>query len=118
GQGMWTQAANDLTSNELKTLETLVVEEMKKQDGVKIVPRDYQGDCVGITVVVAKLRDGGVAGKWYYIASSVVVVSTKKGIDGLVTHDVVAEPDLASLARRIAYQFAVAKFRAVSGLWK
>jgi hypothetical protein len=37
-QGMWTQAATDLTSKELKTLESLVVAEMKKQNGVKIDP--------------------------------------------------------------------------------
>jgi hypothetical protein len=37
GQGMWTQAAKDLTARELKALETLVTGEMKKQDGVRIV---------------------------------------------------------------------------------
>jgi len=48
----------------------------------------------------------------------VVTVATKKGIDELVAHDVVAESNLASLARTIGYQFASAKLRAAAGLWK
>ena len=83
----------------------------------KIVPSDYPEDYIGIVVVAAKLPNGNT-GKWNYVASSVVTVATKKGIDELVTHDVIAEHDLASLARVIAYQFATARLRAASGLWK
>ena len=107
-QGMWTQSANDLTPGDLKTLESLVVAEIKKQEGVKIVPLDYPEDYIGIVVVAAKLPNGN-AEKWYYIASSVVIVATKKGADDLVTHDVVTESDLASLARAIGFQFASAR---------
>jgi hypothetical protein len=117
GQGMWTQAATDLTPQELKTLESLVVAEIKKQEGVKIVPLDYPNDHIGLVVVAAKLPNGN-AEKWNYIASSVVLVATKKGIDELVTHDVIAGSDLALLARTIGYQFAVVKFRAATGLRK
>jgi len=117
GQGMWTQAATDLTPSELKTLESLVVTEVKKQEGVKIVPLDYAEDYIGIVVVAAKLHNGN-GEKWYYIASSVVLIATKKGIDELVTHDVVAESNLTSLSRAIAYQFASARLRAATGLWK
>jgi hypothetical protein len=58
------------------------------------------------------------AENWYYVASSVVTLASKKRPDKLVTHDVVAESSLASLARTIGYQFAVVKFRAATGLWK
>lgn len=118
GQGMWTQAAIDLTPTEAKTLETLVVEDLKKQDGLKIVPRDYQDDYIGVVVVAAKLPNGGTAGSWYYIASSVITLAKKKGTDELVTHDVVAGPDLSSLAHSISYLFSVVRFRAAFGLWK
>ncbi len=64
--------------------------------------------------MAAKLPNGG-AGVWY-IANSVVTVA--KRVDELVTHDVIAESDLASLARGITLQFASARFRAASGLWK
>jgi len=116
GQGMWTQAATDLTPGELKTLESLLVAEIKKQNGIKIVPIDYSEDYVGIVVVAAKLSNGN--GEWYYIASSVVTIATKKGIDELVTHDVVAESNLARLSRTIGYQFASVRLRAVTSLWK
>jgi len=110
------QAANDLTQRELKTLESLVVAEIRKQEGVKIVPANYPEDFIAVVVVAAKLPNGS-AGRWY-IASSVLVVATKKGTDELVTHNVVAESDLASLARSVGFQFAGARFRAVTGLWK
>src|SRR5713101_4317699 len=69
GQGMWTQAATDLTPRELKTLESFVVAEIKKQKGVKIVPIDYSEDYIGVVVVAAKLPNSS-GEKWYYIASS------------------------------------------------
>jgi hypothetical protein len=116
-QGMWVQAAEDLTPRELKTLESLVVTETKKQEGVKIVPLDYSEDYIGVVVVAAKLPNGNT-GQWYYVASSVVTIATKKGIDELVTHDVLAGADLASLARTIGFRFASVRLRAALGLWK
>lgn len=115
GQGMWMQDATDLTPKELKTLESLVVDEVIKQEGIKIVPLDYKDDFIGIVVVAAKLPKGT---GWYYIASSVVTVSKKNGIDELLTHDVLAGADLTSLTHSIAYQFASARLRAATGLWK
>jgi len=85
---MWAQAANDLTPRELKTLESLVVAEIRSQERVKIVPANYPEDLIAVVVVAAKLPNGS-AGRWY-IASSVIIVATKKGTDELVTHDVVA----------------------------
>jgi len=116
GQGMWAQAANDLTPGELKTLESLVSTEIRKQEGIKIVPVDYPEDFIGMVVVAAKIPNGS-AGEWY-IASSVVIVANKKGTDELVTHDVFAESDLASLAHNVGLQFATVRLRAAMGLWK
>jgi hypothetical protein len=116
GQGMWAQSASDLTPTELKTLETLVVAEIQKQEDVKIVPLDYPEDFIGIVIVAAKLPKRG--GGYWFIGSSMVTVSTKKGIDELLTHDVIAGADLSSLARTIAFQFASARLRAATGLWK
>ena len=116
GQGMWAQAANDLTPGELKTLESLVSAEIRKQEGIKIVPVDYPDDFIAVVVVAAKLPNGSAA-EWY-IASSVVVVATKKGTDDLLTHNVVAEADLASLARSIGFQFATVRLRGALGMWK
>jgi hypothetical protein len=116
-QGMWTQSAKDLTPSELKTLESLIVVEIKKQEGIKIVPLDYQDDYIGIVIVAAKLPNSAT-GKWYYVASSVVTVATKKGIDELVTHDVIAGTDLTSITHSVGFLFASARFRAATGLWK
>ena len=115
-QGMWTQSANDLTPNEVKSLETLVLAEIRKQPDVQIVPLAYPENCIGIAVVAAKLPKIG-GGQWY-VVSSALLVSTKEGTDELVTHDVIAGSDLQSVARSIAYQFVTARLRAVTGMWK
>ena len=117
GQGTWIQAANDLSPSELKTLESLVVAEIQKQEAVKIVPLDYKDDYIGIVAVVAKISNGNPA-KADYIASSVVSVVTKGGKHELVTHDVLAGADLTALTHSIAFQFAGARLQAAKDLWK
>jgi hypothetical protein len=79
GQGMWMQDATDLTPGELKNLASLLAAEIGKQQSIKIVPLDYSKDFIGVAVVVAKLQEGPT-GKRSYVASSAVVVATKKGI--------------------------------------
>jgi hypothetical protein len=113
---MWTQAANDLAPKEVRTLELLIVAEIRKQEGVKTVPLDYQDDYTGIAVVAAKLPNG--SGKWNYVASSAVLIAQNNGTDEFVTHDVLAEVNLTSLTHSIAYQFATVRLRAATGLWK
>jgi len=114
GQGMWDRPAQDLAPKELKALESLVVGEIGKQPGVKIVPLDSSSDYIAVVVVAAKLRNGNIEENWY-IASSVVTIATTKGIDELVTHDVVAAADLTSVARSIGFQFASARLRTAYG---
>jgi hypothetical protein len=113
-QGMWEQGAKDLTPRELQTIQSLVVNEIAKQNNVRIVPLDYSENFVGIVVVAAKLPREGKA--WYYIASSAVIVATKTGNDELVTHDVVAANDPESLARSVGLEFASARLRAAIDL--
>lgn len=117
-QGMWSQAAKDLTPTEASTLHSLIVAEIKKQEGVKIVPLDYSEDFIAVVVVAAKLPNGNTGKNWQYIASSAVIVATKNGMNEFVTHDVFAGADLTWLARTVAYQLATARFRAATGLWR
>lgn len=117
GKGMWAQSARDLTPSETKRIESLVTAELKKQDGVEIVPLNYPQDYIGVVVVAAKLPNGN-KGKWFYVASSVIIVATKQGTDELVTHDVIADADLVSLAHNIGFQIASARLRAATRLWK
>jgi len=118
GQAMWVQAAKDLTPQELKVLESLVVNEIKNQQGVKIVAADYSEKYIGVVVVAAKLLNGNTRENWYYVASSVLTIAKNKGIDEFVTHDVFVGTDLASLARTIGFQFASTRFQATTGPWK
>jgi hypothetical protein len=117
GQGLWAQEAQDLTPRELKTIESLVVGEIAKQNGVEIVPLDYsESDFIGVAVVAAKLPKGNARNNWYYIASSALIVSTKKGDDEFLTHNIFAASDLESLARNVSLQFAAARLGGAIGL--
>jgi hypothetical protein len=111
-QGMWTQEAHDLTAKELEDLDALVSAQFAKQPDVKLVDTDYPADIIGISVVAEKVA--GRAG-FYYVASSVIVVSKKSGTDELLTHDVFASSDLGFLARNVSLQFAVARLHAALG---
>jgi hypothetical protein len=114
---MWAQTAGDLSSGEVKQLESLVVDEIQKQRDVKIVELSYSEDFIGVVVVAAKLPSRK-RGTWYYVASSVLTVARKDGTDELVTHDVIAGDNLDSVSRTVGLQFASARFRAAAGLWK
>jgi hypothetical protein len=118
GQAMWVQDAKDLTLQELKALESLVVNEIRNQRGVTIVAPEYRENYIGVVVVVAKLLNSNTRENWYYVASSVVTIATNKGIDEFVTHDVFVGTDLASLSRTIGFQFASTRFRATTDPWK
>ena len=114
GQGMWAQGADDLTPKETKDLTSLLETSVGNEEGIKIVPSNYPEDYIGLVVVAAKVPNG-TSGSWY-IASSAVVVAAKNGIDELVTHDVIAEMSLKSLARSIQFQFASLRLRSMLGL--
>jgi hypothetical protein len=111
---MWAQTAGDLSSGEVKQLESLVVDEIQKQRDVKIVELSYSEDFIGVVVVAAKLPSRK-RGTWYYVASSVLTVARKDGTDELVTHDVIAGDNLDSVSRTVGLQFASARFRAAAG---
>lgn len=53
-----------------------------------------------------------------YVASSAILVAKKTGEDELVTHDIAAGTDLATLAHTVSLLFASARLRAMTGLWK
>lgn len=112
-QGMWFQAARDLTPKEATTLQSLVVEELRKQENIKIVGLDYPDNSVGIAVTAEKLTDGP---RSWYIASSALIFAKKNGTDEFLAHDVFAEYDLRLLAGAIAFQFVAVRFQAATGL--
>lgn len=109
-QGMFIQVGKDLTSSELNKLESAITAELGKQPDVKIVSLDYSEDCIGIAVVVAKVSVGQTS-KFRYVASNAIIISKKNRTDEFVTHDVIAEDDLASLAHAVTYLFATARLR-------
>lgn len=113
-QGMWTQSAKDLTPKEVQILQSLIVAEIKKQDGIQIVPLTYPEEFVGVAVVGAKLPNSK-GGAWY-VTSSAIILSLKNATDEFVTHNVEAGPSLSSVATTIAYEFASARFAAAAGI--
>jgi len=62
-----------------KVLESLVTEQIRKQQGVKIVPSDYPEDFIAVVVVGAKLPNGR-AGTWYITLSALLVSAADSAV--------------------------------------
>ena len=112
-QGMWVQEAIDVSPQELKTIQSLITADIKNQGDVNIVPLTYPEDCIAIAVVVAKVprRAGGTV----YIASSAILLATKKGVDEFGGHNVLAESNPEQLAHAIGFQFASLRLQIALG---
>jgi len=114
--GLWAQTGRDLTKAELSELESLVKQELSKQEGVVLVSKDDPSDIIGLSIVVEKVGRGSPSVS--FVASASLVISKKSGDDIFVTHDVIGGPDLASVARTVAFYFASARFRFTTGMTK
>jgi hypothetical protein len=115
-QGLWTQSSEDLSTIQLQSLEQLVKAEIMKQEDVALVEAKDPKDHLHVAVVAGQLPHSG-ASSWV-IASSVVTIADSKGNDLLVTHDVIAGPEVRSVARSIGAQLATVKLRFLTGIMK
>jgi hypothetical protein len=68
---------------------------------------------IHVAVVAAQVEHQG-ASHWV-IVSSVLTMADEKGSDLLVTHDVIAGPDLLSVAHTVGFQVASAVLRLLTG---
>jgi hypothetical protein len=114
--GLWAQSSNDLSKPQLEKLEQLIRAEVSKQEDVTVVEMNDPQTHLHISVVAAQLERRGNTN--WIVASSVVTLAQEKGGDILGTHDVVAGPDLASVARTVAVQLATIKLRLITGIIK
>ena len=107
------QAGTDLSPNELRKLESLIVAEFSKLQGVQVVDLSRPEDLIGMLVVAEKLPDHGA--DWYVASCTWVLSKHKTDIDEFVSSDVIAERDLASLAESVRLHFAAMRLHAVLG---
>jgi hypothetical protein len=111
-EGLWMQVAKDLTPAELTQLRSLIVGELAKISNHRVVSADTKEDVLGLLVVAAKLQVGR---ETCFVLSNVVTIAKAKGTDVFVTHDVVAEPDLALSAKAVVGSLVSAELRGVIG---
>lgn len=81
---------------------------------VSMVVRDDPRTHVHVAVVASQIAAPN--GKTWIIASSVIEIATDKNEDLLVTHDILAATDLASLAHSIAFPVGGMLIRLTLGL--
>jgi hypothetical protein len=115
-QGQWVQSSQDLSKSQLQRLEQLIRTEISKQEDVTLVDAKDPKNHLHVAVVAAQLERQGSL-RWI-VVSSVLTMADDKGNDLLVTHDVIAGPDLQSTARSIGFQLASAKLRLIMGMMK
>jgi len=112
--GLWAQSAHDLSKSQIDQLETLVRGELSKQQDLLLVAKDDPNDILGLSIVVEKVEGPNQAVS--FVASTALAVSKKSGDDLFVTHDVVSGPDLASVAKTVAFYFAAMRLRLTLGM--
>jgi hypothetical protein len=83
-------------------LARLIRTGIAKDGTLTLVEQNDTGTHLHLTVVAAQLE--GVRGRNWIVASRVVTLATKDGIDEFGTHDVIAGPELESVAQRAAFQ--------------
>src|SRR5919109_5131775 len=91
-QGLWTQSSEDLSSGQLEKLKQLVKAEIIKQQDVSLVDENAPKDHMRVTVVASQVPHSDQSS--WIIVSSVVTMADSKGNDLLITHDVIAGPDV------------------------
>jgi hypothetical protein len=106
------QVAKDLTPAELAQLRSLIIGELAKISNHRVVSADTKEDVLGLLVVAAKLQVGR---ETCFVLSDVVTIAKANGTDVFVTHDVVAEPDLALSAKAVVGSLVSAELRGVIG---
>ena len=115
--GLWSQ---DLSKPQLQRLEQLIRTEISKQQDVTLVDAKDPKSHLHVAVVATQLERQGSL-RWI-VVSSALIMSADDGkggyLDLLVTHDVIAGPDLPSVARSIGFQLASAKLRLITGMMK
>jgi hypothetical protein len=112
--GLWAQSGHDLSKSQIDQLETLVRGELSKETGLLLLAKDDPNDILGLSIVAEKAD--GANGSVSFVASAALVVSKKSGDDLLVTHDVISGPDLASVAKTVAFYFASMRLRGTLGM--
>src|SRR3974390_1136827 len=105
--GEWAQSAQDLTKAQLQKLQGLIREELSKQENLTLVGANDPKTHLHVSVVTAQVAHQGHPN--LVIVSSVLTLANDKehgNNDVLATHDVIAGPDLLSVAHTVGFQVA------------
>jgi hypothetical protein len=97
--GEWAQSAQDLTKGQLEKLQGLIREELSKQENLTLVGPNDPKTHLHVSVVAAQVSN-------LVIVSSVLTLAEHGNNDVLATHDVIAGPDLLSVAHTVGFQVA------------
>jgi len=111
--GLWMQVGKDLSPAELAQLRSLITAELGKLSNHKLVSSDDKDDALGLLVVAEKLEVGK---ETYVVLSSALILAKASGTDLLVTHDVIAQTNLALAAKAVVGQLTSAELRLMVGL--
>ena len=105
--GEWAQSVQDLTKAQLQKLQALIRAELSKQENLTLVGANDPKTHLHVSVVTAQVAHQGYSN--LVIVSSVLTLANDRehgNNDVLATHDVIAGPDLLSVAHTVGFQVA------------
>ena len=112
--GLSAQSAHDLPEAQLRELEKLITSLFSRDDSLTIVDPSDSKSGLHVSVVAGQVAVAN--SRSWIIASSAVTIANDANSLGI--HDVIAGPDLQSVARSVSYLFSSFKFRVQLGLYK
>jgi len=117
--GEWAQSAQDLTKTQLQKLQGLIREELSKQENLTLVDVNDPKTHLHVSVVAAQVAHQGHP-NWVILSSVLTLANDKErgNNDVLAIHDVIAGPDLLSVAHTVGFQVASSILHLMTGILK
>jgi hypothetical protein len=117
--GEWAQSAQDLTKAQLQKLQGLIREELSKHANLTLVDVNDPKTHLHVSVVAAQVAHQGHP-NWVIVSSVLTLANDKEhgNNDFLATHDVIAGPDLLSVAHTVGFQVASTILYLTTGILK
>jgi hypothetical protein len=117
--GEWAQSVRDLSKTQLQKLQGLIREELSRQEDLTLVDANDPKTHLHVSVVAAQVAHQGHP-NWVIVSSVLTLANDKErgNNDVLATHDVIAGPDLLSVAHTVGFQVASSIPHLMTGILK
>jgi hypothetical protein len=112
--GSFAQVGTDLTDSEVALLQAAIEKRMLELPLTRVlVPENYDHTHLFLSIVATKISTAG--GKTIYAVSSALSVGKTQTTVGSLTHDVIVESSIDTMARAVVYYLSAVELRGITG---